>query len=80
MMVLGGSGVKFHSFLTPTIESVGWSASHAGHFTPGGKSTFYPLNRSLAVSQAQAGCCGEETKLLLLFRVNHDSYDVQPEY
>jgi hypothetical protein len=30
----GGSGVKFRSFLTPTLDSGGLSASHSGHFTP----------------------------------------------
>jgi hypothetical protein len=45
--------------LTEAINGGEWSASRPGHFTPQGKSPWYPLARRLGGPQSHSGCYGE---------------------
>jgi len=46
--------------LTSALDGGEWSASHPGHFTPQGKSPWYPLDGKLGGPQSRSGHGGEE--------------------
>jgi hypothetical protein len=64
--VYGGSRGTALLFLTSAPDVGEWSASRSGHFTKGGKSPLYQLDRRLHGPQSQSGCCGVEKNLLAL--------------
>jgi hypothetical protein len=52
--------VYLFAFLTSALDGGVWKASHPSHFTPGGKSPWYPLDRRLGGLQNWSGHGGKE--------------------
>jgi hypothetical protein len=60
MKAYGGVEVQFRAFSTSALGRGECLASHPCHFTPQGKSPWYPLGRRLGGPQLRSGRGGEE--------------------